>query len=483
MKTINTWVTLTRQLRLALGLLTASVMASSLTGCGGGEDSLALSVTDADGNPAAIQINTPAQIAQESADDYDDNLNGLITGATLKRWKDDWLNERPAGITGNLVILQAWEGAAGSEYIAPNGMNVFTYLVDRSEWVQTRSNGVIHTRSMVPDGATVDALLAEYDIDPSRDMIVCAQGTGGNYQAMLQGRCWYMFRYWGVAKEHLALLNGSNDWQVTNGSMTAGDFTATATDAPGTGTASVRELPQDNTALQATLQDMIEAVTSIDQNNLGDGVFIWDARNAGQFDGTGSFQNGGSRQGHPNGALLLDYSNLLVSTEGHRYKDKADLQNYLDGNTDVGGNGFVDAIGPVGAGNAYQTGDTIYTYCETTFRAMVTGVASSAILGLPTRFYDGAMYEWHSMSNIVAADGYPILPADSPWRTDKTSRAFWMEAAGGPTAIATRSIDDAYAANAQAIITADKNYKRNGSTDEDDGESGSGGLPTNPCGG
>lgn len=219
--------------------------------------------------------------------------------------------------------------------------------------------------------------------------------------------------------------------------------------------------------------------TAIDQNNLNDGVFIWDARNAAQYGGTG-FQNNGSRAGHPNGALLLDYSNLLVAAEGYRYKDKADLQNYLNGDTDGGGNGFVDAIGLLGSGNAYQSGDTVITYCETTFRAMVTGVATGVILGLPTRFYDGAMTEWNSMSNIVAWDGMPILPADSQWRTDTVDRSFFIQAAD-PNNIAPRTIDDPYATNAQAIILADKNYKRGSSGGS--GSGGGGGLPPNPCGG
>ncbi len=479
MQTSNRWIAATRQLRLMLGLLTAAVMTAGLAGCGGSEDTLALAITDASGNPVAVQINTAAQIAQVSDDDYDNNLNGLITGATLKRWKDNWVTERPAGVTGKLVILQLAAGAAGNEYISSSDPNVYTYLISSSELVQTRSNGVVTTVSMVPDGATVDAFLATYNIDPTRDMIVCAMGGGSNPLAMQQGRCWYMLRYWGVAKDHLALLNGSNAWQVTSGGMVGGDFAATADTAPGTGTASVRQLPQDNTALQATLQDVMAVTTAIDQNNLNDGVFIWDARNAAQYGGTG-FQNNGSRAGHPNGALLLDYSNLLVAAEGYRYKDKADLQNYLNGDTDGGGNGFVDAIGLLGSGNAYQSGDTVITYCETTFRAMVTGVATGVILGLPTRFYDGAMTEWNSMSNIVAWDGMPILPADSQWRTDTVDRSFFIQAAD-PNNIAPRTIDDPYATNAQAIILADKNYKRGSSGGS--GSGGGGGLPPNPCGG
>lgn len=463
--------------------------AVGLAGCGGGgEDSTVGYVTPPSGTPTPIVINTPAQIAQVSADDYDQNINGLISGATLKRWKDDWINQRPAGITGKLVILQVSAGPAGAEYVKPNGTNVFTYLSPSSEWIQTRSNGVISTQSMVPDGAAMDALLKKYNIDPHNDMIVVAMGQGSTGNAMGQGRIWYALRYWGVDADNLAILNGGNQWLVTD-SMGAADFQAAASSAPNNGTATVKSLPSDNTVLQATVEDLMNVLPASDTNVLNDGVFIWDARSvsqysAGEDNGSGvpvadymtTFQNAGSRQGHPRGALQLDYTNMLVSAEGYRYKDKADLQAYLDGN--VSGAGFIDATyQPVGAGNAYQAGDTVYTYCETTFRAMITGVVSTVILGKPTRFYDGAMVEWHSLSYLQDATGNYILPIDSPWRTDVKS---FYRAASSPALVAQRQIDNAYAAHANAIILADKAYKTSSTAG---GGSTGGGLPSNPCGG
>ena len=474
----------------ALGLL--------LAGCTGDEDE---SLTA----PSAQQINSPADIAQESADDYNDNVNGLITGATLSRWMSDWENERPAGVEGRLIVLQATEGDAGTEYIAPIPNQVYTYLVDSAEWTQTRSNGVTETVSMVPDGATMDAFLKKYEINPERDMVVCAMGNGGTSQAMQQGRCWYMFRYWGTPKENLAVLNGENAWLLSSGQMAAGDFSATPSTAPNTGTFSVRDLPEDNTALQATIDDVFAAVTPVDENVTTDGVMLWDARGLNQYsageatelgqegcasaycgpvaDYMTTFQNAGSRQGHPNGALQLQFTHFLDASAGYSYKPKAELAAYLEGYTDANGIGFVDSsYQPVGPGNAYQQGDTIITYCETTFRAMITGTASAVILGLPTRFYDGAMTEWNSLSNIVTREGTPILPADSPWRADIPTRSFFKPAAD-PSLVAPRVIDDPYADNAMAIVFEDRVYKYGVSGDGD--TSGGGGVapPSNPCGG
>lgn len=482
--------------------MTVLALALSLQGCGGDEDT---------SQPASqIVVNTPAAIAQVSADDYEQNVNGLITAATLKRWKDNWTTERAKlGLTGKLIIFQSTIGPVGAEYIMPNGSTVFTYLSPSSEWVQTRTNGVIETVSMVPDGATMDALLKKYNIDPRNDMIVAAMGTGSNPNAMSQGRIWYALRYWGVDKKNLALLNGGNQWINANG-MTAADFQATPSAAPNSGTVSVKSLPVDNTQLQATMQDLLAVVPSGDTNVKNDGVFIWDARSLSQYsagemvengedtdsDTTGSqacttafcaplnpnnymwtFQNSGSRQGHPFGTLQLQYTHMLDATKGFAYRPKAELAAMLAGGTNSLGVGFVGSdYQLVGAGNAYQEGDTIYAYCETTFRAMITGVTSAVILGKPTRFYDGAMVEWNSLSHLMDKNSDYILPSASPWRSDVKS---FFRPATSYLSVNPRTITDPYASNANAIVNADKAYK----TGESTAGGGSGGAPTNPCGG
>ena len=478
--------------------------AVGLAGCGGGgEDSTVGYVTVPGGEPTRIVINNPAQIAQVSADDYDQNVNGLITGTTLQRWIDDWPTNRPAGITGRLIILQVNNGPAGNEYITPNPVGgVLTYSVPSSRLTMSRSNGVTTTRSMVPDGAAMDAFLSDYGIDPTKDMLVCAMGAGSAGAAMSMGRCWYMLRYWGVAANHLAQLNGGAANAGTGVMLGYVGPTATCDEntmltptpaadcLPHSGYISVRNLPQDNTALQATLSDMIDVVDGRAS------AFVWDARNNAQYLGTtpigatcssGSFQNCNSRAGHPNGALLLEFTEMVDSIG--RYKSKAVLAQYVNGElpagatsqfkTDVGG-----AVVTVGAGNAYQAGQTVITYCETTYRAMLTGTVTSMILGLPTRFYDGAMVEWNSMSSIQDKNNNFILPSDSPWRTDTLARSVFTYNTN-QSLIDPRQIDDPYweadkaRPRADAIILADKNYKRGGGGDDTGGAV----LPPSPCGG
>lgn len=486
-------------------LLTALV-----AGCGGSADT-----TNGTGSTSAVSIkhNSPADITNVSDADYNNNVSGLITGATLKRWKDDWLNQRPAGITGKLVILEVTTGETGYAYIAPpaGSLNVFSYLAASAEWVMTRSNGVISTPSLVLDGPSIDVELNRYGIDPANDMIVIAQGTaatsGGN--VMSQGRAWLALHYWGVDAKHLAVLNGGNKWQFDSGAMIAADFSATAATPPSlpAGTYSVKNLPNDNTSLIATVGDMLAVVPATDVSMKGSGVFLWDARTISQYSagqklelndtGSGcgtaaycdpvvppydymtSFQNNGSRQGHPNGALDLNFINLLDKTKGMSFKPKAQLASYMNGEVDSNGYSVVNgSYNPVGAGNAYQPGDTVITYCETSFRAMITGIASGVILGHPTRIYDGAMIEWNSLSNLPDATGNNILPANSPWRTDVKS---FFRPASSAALVATRQITNAYAPNSNVLIAADRAYKTPAASNTS--STGGGAAPANPCGG
>lgn len=504
------------------------LLVALVVGCSGGEDK-----TNGSTLVSPLTLNSPADMTNVSADNYDDNVSGLITGKTLKRWKDDWVNQRPSGITGKLVILEVTTGEASYQYIVPAttnvtaAQNVVSYQAASAEWVMTRSNGVISTPSVVLDGPSIDAQLNKYGIDPANDMIVIAQGTASSSNVMSQGRAWLALHYWGVDAKHLAALNGSNQWQFTSGAMTAVDFAAAGNAAPSlpAGTYSVKNLPVDNTALIASVSDFMAVVPSTDKSMKGTGIFLWDARTTNQYsagfqreanDGaaagcgtaaycnaaptydwslnnTGSFQNNGSRQGHPNGAVDLNFINLLNNCNpvpaggGCAYKTKAELANYMDGGTDAAGNGmhhgimgadgvYTDTL--VGAGNGYQPGDTAYLWCETTFRAMITGMASAIVLGHPTRFYDGGMIEWNSLSNLPDATGNNILPADSPWRTDVKS---FFRAASNRLTVATRQITNAYAPNSNAIIALDRAYKTPAASNTS--KPGGGAAPANPCGG
>jgi 3-mercaptopyruvate sulfurtransferase SseA len=529
---------------------TAVVAAFMLGGCGGGGGGSSSSGTV---NGVNFAVNSPAQIAQASADDYNNNVYGLITAATLKRWKDNWTANRPSGITGKLVILQVTKGptvnGVDASFIAPNGAAannamVVTYQTNSGEWSDTRDNGVTRTVTMVAPGEKMDASFNKYNIDPTKDMIVIAQGSGSYGNPMSTGRIWFAMRYWGIDHTHLAQLNGANYWETSPGvsgnGLSAADFKAEASTVPTTpGSFTVKNIKVDNTKLLATMEDMIANTPSTDEDRKNDGVFIWDARNVAQYsageiaergdsasktnctpmasptvnpptgpaycqpnsvnDYSWTFQNAGARQGHPNGTLQLQYTNMLDPYSGYSFKPKATLKAYMDGMTDQYGYGFVGSktqsnYGLVGPGNAYQPGDTVYVYCETTVRAQVTGFVSAAILGLPTRYYDGAMTEWNSLSTatdasgnlLTRANGSPLLlPFDSPWRSETKSFFRWAKDATPPSTVGEREITNAYG-RPNLIEATDKAYKTGESVSSGGGTGGGGGgggLPANPCGG
>ena len=157
---------------------------------------------------------------------------------------------------------------------------------------------------------------------------------------------------------------------------------------------------------------------------------------------------------------------MLVTDDGSfRYKDKSSLAALVDG-------------------TGYQSGQTIYTYCRTTYRAMVTGIAAGVVLGLPVRYYDGAMIEWLQMADYANQTGSSNLPETSPWRTDLVSASSFSQY-NDPARVEAPAVTDPYGTTTNAVVVADKAYKT-GSSASAGGSSGSGGsvqLPPNPCGG
>lgn len=415
----------------------------ALAGCMG-EDSKAKRSDD-----GAIVVNKIADITNESKDNYDDNVNGLITHNTLKKWIDNWEANRPAGVSGKLVILQQAQGPVGAEFIKPNNTNVFTYA--ESGWLEPRNNGVMNIGEIVLSGPSIDRVIRKYGIDVNNDMIVCAQGGGangtGNY--MNQGRCWFTFSYWGVPQQRIALLNGNNTYLSDSAQLGSTYFTDTASPIISRQISSVKNLKVDNTVLYASIEDVINVLPLTDAPDNNDGLLLWDARNLPQYsagqhkwnnnsiestiaNGISGFQNSSTRQSHPRGALNLEFTNLLDVSTG-LYHSKSILKGMVRGGVSPKGEAFVSGLNetyqPVGLGNAYQDGDIAIHYCETSMRAGVTIIAAAVILGIPSRLYDSAMIEWNSLT-AGASDtrGFTILPSNSPWDTSALSQPFPIEA-------------------------------------------------------
>ncbi len=369
--------------------------------------------------------NAPADIAQESDADYANNTSGVIAASTLQSWIDDWATNKPSGITGDLVILEVADGATynddgtydtGGTFIN-SAPGVRTYVVSRSEVHQTRHNGVMESVVMVASEAQINDFMAKYDIDPTDDMVVVAMGTGGGFQAMQMGRVWYALRYWGAPADHLALLNGGAKTVLGAGYVSdvpgalSGHYNTddTSTPAPpqlNSPTTAAADLPEVNMALLASYEEMLNVAKGYQLPS--GGAFIWDARSQTEYDGTENQERGYAFEGHVSGAKNLPYGELLDADNGYKFKDKSTIKTMVD---DLG----------------YQDGQTVYTYCVTTYRAMVTGIASGVILGYPTKFYDGAWMQWGTMAYHMNKQGTYNLPNDSPWRADIAEASRWAE--------------------------------------------------------
>src|SRR5690554_4922329 len=402
--------------------------------------------------------------------------------------------------------------------------------------------------SIVLSGPSIDRFIRKYGIDVNNDMIVCAQGAGSNGAYMNQGRCWFTLSYWGVEQKNIAVLNGNNDHLVEDAQLGASYFTDTTVvggnPSPiiGRQVSSVKDLKADNTALYASIEDVINVLPLTDAPDNGDGIMLWDARNlpqysAGKFewkdkaitvtaaDGSRGFQNNAPRQSHPRGAFNLEFTNMLDTTTG-LYYDKATLaaivkgglspdkkQGFVSGGTD-------ESYQLVQTGNAYQPGDTIIHYCETSMRAGVTIIPAAVILGIPSRLYDSAMIEWNSLTSGSkdVADSQKV-PASSPWNTEFLSAPTavygtnisprtaqeWATKINADAKVDAEEvtakdvvegllesplITNAFAEHANLIPEEDKAYKAPVVTNENSGNNsgsgsssgGSAALPTNPCG-
>src|SRR5690554_7051983 len=387
---INLWVGFLSKSFTKLLLILLPVTALILSGCGGERS---------EAKTGSLSKSTPAQITNVSKDNYDDNVNGLITYKTLKGWLDNWQQNKPAGINGKLVIIQQQIGDTGFEFIKPNNETSFTYV--QGSWLETRNNGVMNIGEIVLSGPSIDGLIRKYGIDVNNDMIVCAQGGKANANGayMNQGRCWFTFSYWGVEQKNLAVLNGNNK-HLSEPEQLGADYFTGETVAGGNPSplvykqiSSVKDLKVDNTALYASIEDVINVLPLTDTPDNGDGIMLWDARNLPQYsggrfewdekaiketvaDGNRGFQNKAPRQSHPRGAFNLEFTNMLNTATGI-YHSKAVLEEIVKGGLSPKGEGFVsggtdESYQLVQTGNAYQPGDTIIHYCETSMRAGVT---------------------------------------------------------------------------------------------------------------
>ncbi|TGK04623.1 sulfurtransferase [Leptospira selangorensis] len=413
-----------------------AIMLGLLGNCGeGSSDSSALALAAIGGGSSSVKVASASDLAIESAADYNDNKFGLISADTLRGWVNDWANNKPAGITGNLVIYQTSKAGtdANKSLILPKtGVKVF-FAVDGNNsalysWKtfrETRDNGLISIPGGTSttggfgliSGANIDAWFQTYGVDPTKDLIVFASGSGDNYGSI--GHQHYSLRYWGVAHEHLAILNGTIKGQFPEAEL--GNDTDESV-PPLNGTFSVKQLKNvDNRILTLSIEDVIEVVKNNGNHSvkgLSSTVLISDNRTknttntigsytsaAGwqEYDGaenaTGTTKTSGGAiafEGHLKGAIFVPHYNVVeranldntyaygASAAGTfntlKFKSKADVQDIWDTYGTTGG--------PNAGAPTYVEGQTILQYCRTNTRTQTSGISTQLILGRPSVFVE-----------------------------------------------------------------------------------------------
>lgn len=420
-----------------LGGLGGASGGTSPTGGSGGGDTGGTGGTLPD---PEIYVSTAADLAGESAYDYGDNEYGIVTGNRLKSWIEDWEGNRPAGIDGDLVIVQVVAGVTPFYTLASNeAEGVRSYVVNSAGFNTPRNNGFSNFETDIPDGATADAFFQAYDIDPTEDLIVLTfeqQAATQNSVVQSVGRAWVFFKYWGTENEHIAILNGSLNFNAkpeTYGLALSIVGEHHHSDPPENGTFSVRDSWVDHTTLSISLEDLIGILEQrVDHPGVDDGIRIVDARGGAEAYGllkatstgrtnctsyTGTAPNAKCStpfEGRLKGAQSVPWTQFLdTAAGGFRFLPKPTVKSIFD--TQSGWNN-----------NAELT----IQYCRTNQRSTVTGIVASVILGYPTRFYETSFIEWGHASAGPDPTGlggagntqdYPnkhLVDADFAFRTD-----------------------------------------------------------------
>ncbi|WP_147456742.1 rhodanese [Leptospira yasudae] len=434
----------------------------------------------------SVKVNSAAELAVESNDNYDNNEYGLVTATTIKRWRNDWANQKPAAITGNLIILQSTQGATvGQEFIKPtSGVYVYDWPNGGGTDInfrQRRNNGLFeNVQTGLPDGARTDAFLKLYRIDLSKDLVVFASGKdtgagttaspkGSTYQTL--GRGLYWLRYWGADAKHVAVLDGPIDTQFS-----AADLTAVGTESspPNDGTFSVKSFRAvDNSVLVQPVENIIKIVRNPNSHGvsgLTSSVFIADARHnttsterefVGTTDGTGANEiESGKKaltEGHLKGAFFAPWLQVVDQTTG-RFKSKAAIAALW---SNPSGWGHAEN----GSVSGYQQGQTYLHYCRTNARSMVTGLSTFVILGRPSVFYENSFIEWNGLSANHPDPTKRTLPAGSPFATDTVDLTVSTGGSGGgPTFNTTnaanyKTVINPNATTSRQTLIDDWNYK------------------------
>src|SRR5690625_4586335 len=274
--------------------------------------------------------------AIDHAVDYASNHQGLVTPETLEGWLRDWDNARPAHIQGDLVVLQSGftEGALATA-ASTEGVRVYDASEDFSVLIEPRNNGVFAAGRAPARGVRVDAFLRKYTIDPQKDFVVFVSGELTHDSLSWLSMAWLAFRYWGIAEERLAIVNG--DIQDLSEDVRADE----PLEALYEGKVRVLVLPSTNFRITLDLEEVRTWVQDRPAK-----AQLWDTRTAAEYEGraisesaretsciTGAPRCTVHNAGRIAGAKHLEFTAFL--DENHRVRPPQDLLELLAARTSI----------------------------------------------------------------------------------------------------------------------------------------------------
>ena len=388
-------------------IVSTSIVASSLlffTGCG--SDS-----------------NSSVQPLENS---YEKAKSGIISATTLTKYINDWSANRPNGVTGRLIIIQAGATSSG-KFIKSNGTDILTYQIPAGgacDPSYMRHDGVSNIPGAMIEGMRMDGMINAFHLDPEKDFIVFAIGVGSTTMRDVVRSVWSL-NYWGWSHDRLALLNGSIDYDFSASSGLSSYLVDKPTTPPSTpSTYSVKSLKTDRTNFHIYLDDMMK-IAGLDDKT---GYFIADARGTSEYSGAKKSKTADKNcgvnhdkqcyspyQGHIRDAVDFPYTDLLLLD---------------DQSEDVNGDGNVTSddasfkfkspleLETLYAQKGYKKGDKVITYCRTGRKATLITFTSDLVLGYDVAMYDGSWIQWGEMANREDVNGTTILSSGNKWITD-----------------------------------------------------------------
>ncbi|MCW7468234.1 rhodanese-like domain-containing protein [Leptospira kanakyensis] len=445
--------------------------------------------------PFLFRVYSPAELATLSNTDFNLNDSGLITSTKFSRFLSNWSNNRPAGVSGNLVIFQVQTSGSSGRYVFFDGKQTFSYPIANLPEVlaDTRDDGVLAVDGIVPKGKKITDLLTNYGIDPAIDYVVFAQDTSSLANLSSATFAYYTLLYWGYPKERLAVLNGSiADLTASNAIFTTPSYTYTNSNR-GSGT---KTLYRDHTVLQLTIGDLIHSIKNGNTNFEEvdpvpfEGFYIIDGRPNAAYTGTVNSTASGSKYTNCTTKTNSTFASntCLVTFEGRiksasnlvptdlydgttfQFKSFSQLQTYLN-NT------------------GYQSGKQIYVYGEDATKGSLVWFILHQVLGKPTRLYEGGWKQYGALGLRTPSSGSSPSAISQPasyWRTDIAT----LSESNNINADANvpnyqLDVSRQFIKSANKIRSEDKAFLRGSSSGA--AASGGGGAPTggggNACGG